>query len=287
MRRKTPILALLMLVAGGVSAALVSDLARDLRGAIEIASAEARRSEYHLRYRLGLPMPGMPDLSRLDQRLAAKGLSEGAPVLVRIFKQESELELWMQKGQRFELFATYPVCRWSGGLGPKQQRGDHQSPEGFYTVAASQLNPRSRWNRSFNVGYPNLLDRAHGRTGDFIMVHGGCSSVGCFAVTNEAVGEIWRLVQAALGKGQQRFQVQSFPFRLSEWNLALHRSSLWAPFWRDLAAGHDLFETTGIPPLVSVCAKRYELRPGVAGADGSAPIEAICNEKPGHMVGGS
>ncbi|MEZ5773329.1 MAG: murein L,D-transpeptidase family protein [Hyphomicrobiaceae bacterium] len=249
-------------------------------GAIGKFEVSLRRTEHLLRWRLGLPIRGMPALGRLDERLAEKGLARGAPVLVRLFKEESALEIWMKsKDGRFTLFTTYPICRWSGDVGPKLAEGDHQSPEGFYTVSRSQLNPRSRWHRSFNLGFPNRFDRAHGRTGTFIMVHGGCSSVGCFAVTNEAVDEIWQLVTAALKGGQKRFQVQSFPFRLSEWNLALHADSRWADFWRELKVGHDLFEANRLPPRVSVCAGHYVASAGAEGSDGSEPIEESCSTR--------
>ena len=143
-------------------------------------------------------------LGDLSGRLAALRRRHGAPVFIRIFKREFELEVWLRKGDRFHLFATYPVCRWSGRLGPKLDEGDGQSPEGFYTVDRGALNPASRWHRSFNLGFPNVLDRAHGRTGSLLMVHGGCSSVGCFAMTDPGVDEIWRLVQAAHRAGQPR-----------------------------------------------------------------------------------
>jgi murein L,D-transpeptidase YafK len=287
MARRAPRLGTAIVIAGLLSVVLVSDWARDLGSTIDIARLEARRAGLMLYYRLGLAMPGMPDLDRLDERLAEKGLAAGSAVLVRIFKQESELELWMSKGDRFEHFATYPICKWAGALGPKQHQGDHQSPEGFYTVAAGQLNPQSRWHRSFDVGYPNIFDRAHGRTGDFIMVHGGCSSVGCFAVTNEAVGEIWTLVTAALNGGQKRFQVQSFPFRMTVRNLEVHGKSPWSGFWADLKPGYDLFEATRVPPVASVCGKRYVFRQGTAGNDGSAPVAAGCPGRPPAAPSGS
>lgn len=259
-------LALTILLAGRGIATSVDDLI-----------ARLERSEHVTRHRLGLTLRGMPDLSRLEERLAEAGFKIGDPLLVRIFKRESELELWMQdKSGRFRSFATYPICKWSGELGPKLRQGDRQAPEGFYTVARHQLNPNSRWHRSFNIGYPNSFDRSHGRTGDFIMVHGGCSSIGCFAVTDEAVDEIWRLVTAALKAGQERFQVQIYPFRMTAWNLALHRDSDWQSFWQDLKAGYDAFERTGVPPRVSVCNKRYIVAEGSLGSDGSAPIDMAC-----------
>jgi murein L,D-transpeptidase YafK len=149
----------------------------------------------------GTPLAGTPNLADLPGRLAAQGLSLGSPVFIRVFKREFELELWMKREERFQLLATYPVCRWSGTLGPKLREGDHQAPEGFYTVDAAALNPASRWHRSFNLGFPNAFDRAHNRTGSFVMVHGGCGSIGCFAMTDPVVDELWRLVTAALQAG--------------------------------------------------------------------------------------
>jgi murein L,D-transpeptidase YafK len=277
----------LWLVMGVVSVMAVGiDVPAAFRQSIDGWQMAAERAELRNRYRHGLPLAGTPDFSKLKERLTQSGLSLGAPVLVRIFKRESLLEVWMKSGDRFKLFASYPVCRWAGDLGPKISRGDRQAPEGFYTVSKRQLNPASRWHRSFNLGYPNLFDRLHGRTGDFIMVHGGCSSAGCFAVTNEAVDEIWRLVTAALAKGQTRFQVQSYPFRMTDANLALYESHRWHPFWLDLKAGSDRFEATGVPPKVRVCGGRYRFLPGEAGDDGSAPIDSGCNTPVAETVHG-
>lgn len=224
----------------------------------------------------GWTWPGTPDFAALDKRLATAGMSLGAPVLVRIFKREFELELWMKKGDRYERFETYPICKWSGRLGPKVRQGDRQAPEGFYTVDSKQLNPNSRWYRSFNLGFPNTHDRALRRTGSFIMVHGGCSSIGCYAMTNDAMGEIWKIVTAALGGSQKRFQVQVFPFRLTDANLAARASAPEADFWQSLKPGHDLFEETALPPRVSVCNKRYVFEPGNAGSFDAAALETRC-----------
>jgi murein L,D-transpeptidase YafK len=229
-----------------------------------------------LRADYGLPMPGQPDLARLPQRLAASGLKEGAPILIRIFKREFELELWMQRDGAFHLFATYPICRWSGKLGPKLQQGDRQAPEGFYTVDASALNPNSSWHRSFNLGYPNAFDRSKGRTGSLIMVHGGCASIGCFAMTNAQIDEIWQLVTAALANGQKRFQVQVYPFRMSDERLATYAKSPDAAFWRNLKSGNDLFEQSFVPPKVSVCEGHYRFERGEKGFTGDSIIENRC-----------
>jgi murein L,D-transpeptidase YafK len=245
---------------------------------LDRARVNATRHAYSLMYWLGLTLPGTPDFDRLDARLADKGVKLGDPVLVRIFKLDSELELWVEKDGRYVKFATYPICRFSGRLGPKLREGDNQSPEGFYTVAKEQLNPNSRWHRSFNLGYPNAFDRAHERTGSLIMVHGGCLSIGCFAITNAGVDEVWRLVTAALDKGQPRFAVQVFPFRMTETNLASRKGNSFAEFWANLKTGSDLFETTQLPPVVSVCDGTYAFEAGSAGAE-VKPVEVKCPPK--------
>jgi murein L,D-transpeptidase YafK len=263
----------LVVLAAVIAALLLSrDLLFDWDG-MEIAAERSRRLAQAA---LRLPLAGTPDLANLPGRLAADGLALGAPVFIRIFKREFELELWMRRGESFQRFAVYPICRWSGRLGPKLVEGDSQAPEGFYTVDAKALNPASRWHRSFNLGYPNAFDRAHARTGSFVMVHGGCASVGCFAMTDPVVDEIWRLVTAALNGGQKRFQVHVFPFRMTEENLARRQNRPSAPFWRDLRRGYDTFEATQLPPRIGVCAGRYTVAPGAGGSDGSHEIDNSC-----------
>lgn len=221
------------------------------------------RAANFARASMNLRLDGTPDLLSLDTRLASHGLKLGAPVLVRIFKREFELELWMVRDGRYHKFATYPICRWSGKLGPKIVTGDKQAPEGFYTVSADQMNPNSRWHRSFNVGFPNPFDAAHGRTGSALMVHGGCSSAGCYAMTNAVIDEIWKVTTAALAGGKQkRFQVQVFPFRLNEENLVNHSDSPHIGFWRQLQKGYDLFETNWLPPTVNICQRAYRFKLG-------------------------
>lgn len=265
----------LMIVVAGAGYYLWTPQGRELVDRVRI---NWTRSEYKALYRAGETLPGTPDLARFDERLAARGVKLGVPVYIRIFKLESELELWVEKGARFERFATYPICRWSGRLGPKFREGDRQAPEGFYTVAAEQLNPNSRMHRSFNLGFPNAYDQAHGRTGSFLMVHGGCASIGCYAVTDPAVDEIWRMVTAALEQGQARFPVHVFPFRMTERNLNFRRGYRWHGFWADLNKGYDLFEPSRIPPAVSVCNGRYVFEPGTV-ATANSLIEERCQPK--------
>jgi len=198
----------------------------------------------------------------LTAELEALGASWGAPLYLRIFKATDELEVWVQAGERYQRLRTWPICTWSGGLGPKLRQGDGQAPEGFYEVAAQQLNPSSRFHLSFNLGYPNAFDRAHGRTGDYLMVHGNCVSIGCYAMGDAAIEEIYTLVAAALAQGQRAVPVHAFPFRMDgEWE-AQHAGSEWLPFWRQLAAAYRAFARTGQPPRVRVVEGEYRLREG-------------------------
>jgi murein L,D-transpeptidase YafK len=263
---------ILIIVIVGAGYYLLTPQGREL---IDRTNVNLTRADYQARFRAGELLPGIPDLDHFEARLAASGVKLGVPVYIRIFKLESELELWVEKDGRFVLFATYPICRWSGRLGPKLKEGDRQAPEGFYTVAAEQLNPNSRMYRSFNLGFPNVFDQAYGRTGSFLMVHGGCASIGCYAVTDPVVDEIWRMVTVALDRGQARFPVHAFPFRMTDRNFALHRGAKWEPFWTNLKKGYDLFERTHIPPAVSVCKGRYVFEPGNV-ETGSQLVEERC-----------
>ncbi|WP_018267951.1 L,D-transpeptidase family protein [Methylosinus sp. LW4] len=200
----------------------------------------------------------------------------GSAVYVRIFKKEGELELWRRQSGRFALYRTYPICKWSGHLGPKLKSGDYQSPEGFYSVSARQLNPNSHYHRAFDVGFPNAYDKQNGRTGGALMVHGSCKSVGCFAMTDRVIEEIYGMVEAALRGGQHEVPVHIFPFRMTDAALAKETQGdwtnlwsappehqQWSGFWQNLKEGYDLFEQTGEPPTAYACGSRYAF--GAAG----------------------
>ncbi|UJF25336.1 murein L,D-transpeptidase [Suttonella sp. R2A3] len=196
------------------------------------------------------------------QKMEARGFRWGSPVFVRIFKEEALLEVWIKgEGERFELFQQYPICTFSGDLGPKKRQGDKQSPEGFYAFSSRHLNPNSQYHLSFNLNYPNAYDRAHGYTGDYLMVHGECVSVGCYAMGNRQIEEIYTLVSSALQHGQPFVRVHAFPFRLTQENLEKHRRHPASSFWQMLRPGYDIFERTHIPPEVDVVGKRYVVRP--------------------------
>lgn len=199
-----------------------------------------------------------PISAALRGEMSAKGMAEGSPILVRLYKQESELEVWKQdRSGRYALLKTYPICRWSGKLGPKRVEGDRQAPEGFYTITPGQMNPDSRYYLSFNLGYPNKLEAALGYKGAALMIHGACSSSGCYAVTDEAAAEIYALAREAFRGGQTAFQVQALPFRMTAANLAVHRDDPNMPFWRILKEGSDRFEITRQQPTVGYCGRRY------------------------------
>jgi murein L,D-transpeptidase YafK len=204
----------------------------------------------------------------LREQLEKAGFRLGNPVFVRIFKESNELELWLQPKayKEFSLFRTYPIAYYSGKLGPKQAVGDLQAPEGFYSVAKRQLNPRSSYHLAFNVGYPNAYDRALGRTGSEIMVHGSNVSIGCFAMTNPLIEEIYLIVEAALDKGQRAFAVHSFPFRMTDERLQREAGNEWLPFWQKLQKGHDLFEKAHLPPEVDVEGSEYVIRDAGSGS---------------------
>jgi murein L,D-transpeptidase YafK len=192
--------------------------------------------------------------------LGKKSMRADRPIFIRIFKEESELEVWKQRDDgRFYHFKTYPICNWSGELGPKIREGDMQAPEGFYQVTRHQMNPKSRFHLAFNLGFPNAYDRVHGRTGEFLMVHGKCKSAGCYAMTDGLMEEIYALSREAFIGGQDAIEVHAFPFRMTEENIARYTLSQHYAFWTTLKEGYDYFELTRRPPSVAVCEKRYLL----------------------------
>ena len=185
-------------------------------------------------------------------------MDKDSPVLVRIFKEEAELEVWKKnRDGEFALLKTYPVCRWSGDIGPKIKEGDRQAPEGFYTITPGLMNPNSNYYLAFNTGYPNVFDRAWNRTGSELMVHGDCSSRGCYAMTDEQIQEIYALARESFFGGQKDFQFEAFPFRMTALNMAKHRNNPNFAFWKMIKEGYDHFEATHQEPKVAICEKRY------------------------------
>ena len=199
-----------------------------------------------------------PLSDKMVATLAEKNMDKESPILVRLFKEESEFEVWKKnRDGEFALLKTYPICRWSGDLGPKKREGDRQAPEGFYTISPGQMNPQSNYYLAFNTGYPNAYDRAWGYTGSELMVHGDCSSRGCYAMTDEQIQEIYALARESFFGGQKDFQLQAFPFRMTALNMAKHRNNPNLAFWKMIKEGYDNFEATHQEPKVAVCEKHY------------------------------
>lgn len=205
-----------------------------------------------------VPNVGKSLPSKILTEMSAKGMNRDAPVLARIFKEEGKLEVWKQKTNgRYDIIATYEICKYSGKLGPKYIEGDRQAPEGFYTVRPAHMNPNSSYHLSFNIGYPNAYDRANGRTGTNLMVHGGCSSSGCYSMKDDQIEQIYLFAREAFSGGQTEFQIQAYPFRMTAANMARYRNDPNYAFWKNLKEGYDHFEVTKVPPKVDVCEKRY------------------------------
>lgn len=225
--------------------------------------------------RHNVPLP-----KALIDRMAAIGSSPSEPMMIRVYKQSSELEVWKRTTSgRYALLKTYPICKWSGELGPKIREGDYQSPEGFYDVTPALMNPKSNYFLSFNVGFPNKFDQAWGRNGSYLMIHGDCKSVGCYAMTDEGIKEIYALTRESFKGGNRTVQLQLLPFRMNEANLTANAASPHITFWRNLKQGTDLFDATGVPPTVDVCEKRYVFNKATAGGtpldpNGTCPVSS-------------
>jgi len=222
---------------------------------------------------------------KLIAEMVAKDMDLQSPILIRLFKQEAELEVWKQdRSGRFALLKTYPICRWSGDLGPKVREGDRQAPEGFYAITPAQMNPQSAYYLSFNTGYQNAFDRSLGHTGSELMVHGDCSSRGCYAMTDEQIAEIYSLGRESFFGGQKSFQFQAYPFRMTPLNMARHRNNPNMPFWKMIKEGYDHFEVTRQEPKVDFCEKKYvfdAVKPADAKRDPVFEASAKC---PAYIV---
>lgn len=244
----------------GIDDVAVKHLALTALVALTLAACEEDRYRGSARHNIPIP-------SATYALMSEKGMSKSQPIVIRSYKKESELEVW-KKGTdgRYALLKTYPMCRWSGQLGPKIREGDRMAPEGFYAITPAQMNPNSSYYVSFNMGYPNAYDRAHGRTGAHLMVHGACSSAGCYSMTDDQIGEIYALVREAQNGGQKAVQMQAYPFRMTPENLAKHRLDPNIAFWRNLKEGSDYFEVAKDEPPVSVNGGRYDFGTGQSDA---------------------
>lgn len=241
-----------------------------LAGALGIAALLAACQADEIGYGYG-PKEQRPVSAKTVEQMKKLNMRLSSPVLMRIFKEENKFEVWkMNASGRYALLKSYDICRWSGDLGPKVKEGDRQAPEGFYSITPGLMNPKSDWYLAFNTGFPNAYDRANGRTGSALMVHGSCSSRGCYAMTDPQIQEIYALAREAFRGGQKTFQLQAFPFRLDGKNMAKHWNDPNMPFWKMLKEGYDTFEMTRLEPKVDVCGRKY-----VFNANPTQPLDTM------------
>ncbi|MGE7369668.1 L,D-transpeptidase family protein [Neorhizobium sp. NPDC001467] len=216
-----------------------------------------------------------PLSARIIAEMQKKDMPRTSPIMIRIFKEEGVLEIWKAKADnRFDKLTSYQICAWSGKLGPKVKEGDRQAPEGFYGLTPAHLNPNSKYYLAINTGFPNRYDAANGRSGTNLMIHGACSSSGCYSMTDEQILEIYGFARDAFKGGQTSVQLQAFPFRMTAENMARHRGSEHFEFWKMLKVGYDNFEVTKRPPEVNVCEKKYVFNQQASGnfsAGGACP----------------
>ncbi|WP_312367868.1 L,D-transpeptidase family protein [Ensifer sp.] len=243
------------LVATAAVAALLAGCTND---ALDTATVDLSTVKNKTEYQLS---------SKMAAKMSELGMQKTAPIALRIFKEEGTLEVWKANtSNRFQLLKSYKICAWSGKLGPKVKEGDRQAPEGFYPLFPQQLNPNSKYYLAINTGYPNTYDRANGRQGTHLMIHGACSSSGCYSMTDEQMIEIFAMARDAFKGGQQSVQLQAFPFRMTAENMARHRNNPNIEFWNMLKVGYDQFEVTKRPPEINVCEKKYVFNQQGSGA---------------------
>jgi len=214
------------------------------------------------------PKPELPDSKRagdvrtkvwpaLQKELKDKGFNDGSPIYIRIFKDQDALEVWKKNGNKYKLFKTYQICYYSGNLGTKTKFGDNKSPEGFYSIEPRQLNPVSNYYLAINVGYPNRVEQLKGYTGDAIMIHGHCASIGCYAMTDARIEEIYTLVYKAFEAGQQKINLDIFPFRMDNAHMDFYSYQPYMAFWKTLKPGYEKFEKTHLPVTYHIKGKDY------------------------------
>ncbi len=197
---------------------------------------------------------------KLNPLLTDEKLSQvGLPIYIRIFKKEGILELYAKQKSTFQLVDSYPICSYSGDLGPKQRLNDKQSPEGFYITKMQMLNPYSQYHLSFKLNYPNQFDKNRGNTGGLIMIHGGCSSIGCYAMGDNNIEEIYYFLAQALQHGQPYVNIHIFPFRMTKDNMQSYADSTHYAFWQQLQPAYDFFERYKQLPEISIQHNSYTL----------------------------
>ncbi len=198
---------------------------------------------------------------RLEPELEKLGFRSGDSVILRLFKEEGELEIWMRPDSEplYSLFKIVRLTASSGRLSPKTHEGDGQTPEGFYSVQAGNLRPKTQHYLGLDLGYPNEHDRQLNRTGSDLMLHAGKTAAGGYAISQESMEEVYALCDAALRRASPEIPVQIFPFRLTDRRMdrTLTQGSAWLEEWTNLKEGYDFFENVRQPPRIEVIGGVY------------------------------
>lgn len=166
-------------------------------------------------------------------------------VYIRAFKAERTLELWARNAgsKRFRLIRAYPIAAMSGGLGPKRMRGDQQAPEGLYRI--DRFNPQSAYHLSLGLDYPNASDKVRsGKNdpGNNIFIHGSNVSIGCLAMTDPMIEQIYLSAWSARKNGQKKIRVDVFPFRMDRPRSAWNGNKASLQLWNELVPFYESFE---------------------------------------------
>ena len=200
-----------------------------------------------------------------DSHLRRLFADQGIPyppqkLFIRIFKQEKILEVWGASTSDgvFKQVKRYAVCRTSGNLGPKRREGDLQIPEGFYHI--DRFNPKSNFYLSLGINYPNRSDQvlgAKGKLGGDIFIHGGCETIGCIPITDDAIKEVYWLAVQAKSNGHAKIPVHIFPTKLDAPTMARLKSTfpnddVLINFWKNLKIGYNWFERERKLPTISI-----------------------------------
>lgn len=187
----------------------------------------------------------------LTQKLKEKNLSfKDLNILLVAYKQEGELEIYAKSKteKNYQLFLTYKICSSSGELGAKNQQGDYQVPEGFYSI--NHFNPTSTYFLSLGISYPNQADKKRNAAypkrdlGGAIYLHGSCVTIGCIPITDTYIKEVYILAVQARANGQTKIPIYIFPFHFTPSNqqefYSNHKNLV--GFWDNLKIGYEKFE---------------------------------------------
>jgi murein L,D-transpeptidase YafK len=207
------------------------------------------------------------NLKHVQQLLTIKGIhSFEIDLYLRAFKEEGMLELWVKPKdeKQYKLITTYPFFQGISKLGPKERLGDHQVPEGVYSI--DYLNPQSLFNISMCINYPNAADAIRNAKetdlGSAICIHGNEASVGCLAITDLRIPNVYILAAEATDKGQQKIPVHIFPARfktgkLEELEEYYEGNTDFIDLWRSLEPLYTYFEKEQQLPVIKITSKGF------------------------------